>query len=135
MQLTALQVKGTFAADARPSLRFVAVIRPASRLALAPLLAALIGSTAVAQQPSGDGCPGERDRETGQLPRPTSLFCDPFAGSGVRYPNGTGALGHRDVSTTMIYTYVLNRGGRGVRSPADALDLCASSDGVIGCFR
>ncbi len=32
-------------------------------------------------------------------------------------------LGHRDVSTMMIYTHVLNRGGRGVRSPADALTL------------
>ena len=30
-------------------------------------------------------------------------------------------LGHRNVSTTMIYTHVLNRGGRGVRSPADRL--------------
>jgi integron integrase len=28
-------------------------------------------------------------------------------------------LGHKDVSTTMIYTPVLNRGGRGVRSPLD----------------
>jgi site-specific recombinase XerC len=28
-------------------------------------------------------------------------------------------LGHRDVSTTMIYTHVLNRGSRGVYSPID----------------
>jgi site-specific recombinase XerD len=30
-------------------------------------------------------------------------------------------LGHKSVNTTMIYTHVLNKGGKGVRSPLDRL--------------
>ncbi len=36
-------------------------------------------------------------------------------------------LGHKDVSTTMVYTHVLNRGGRGVNSPADLLGFPSES--------
>ena len=35
-------------------------------------------------------------------------------------------LGHNDVKTTMIYTHVLNRGGRGVTSPLDELEGLAN---------
>ena len=30
-------------------------------------------------------------------------------------------MGHKDISTTMIYTHVMKKGGKGVKSPADLL--------------
>jgi len=41
-------------------------------------------------------------------------------------------LGHRDVTTTMIYTHVLNRGPGGVRSPADRLLSICGGRGTGG---
>ena len=38
-------------------------------------------------------------------------------------------LGRKDVKTTMIYTHVLNRGGKGVKSPVD--DLQRRTAGVL----
>lgn len=33
-------------------------------------------------------------------------------------------LGHADVSTTMVYAHMLNKGGRGVTSPVDQMSIC-----------
>jgi site-specific recombinase XerD len=61
-------------------------------------------------------------------------FATDLLEAGYANPNGTELTGHRDVSTTMIYTHVLNRGHLwDLESGRQAQPVNGGSNSAIPC--
>ena len=61
------------------------------------------------------------DRQAAEPACAAPFVCHALAASGLRHPHVQELLRHADVSTTVTYNHVLNKGGRGILSQLDAL--------------
>jgi hypothetical protein len=80
------------------------------------------GVLAIYETPTGTEC---RKHALLRILLRTGTISEPYRNS----------LGHKDVKTTMIYTHVLNRGGKGVRSPLDGLKIGSGKGSYTDLYK